>query len=134
MGEIRPKKCEGRELTKDQLVRNRIGRVAELRQQRVGVGGVAVLEHDGAQIYYLVTKPRYSDKPTLATLRQSLLAMRAHATASGVRRLDMPRIGCGLDGLRWSESKNGDEAAGGVRELVAEVFQGSGIEVTVFSL
>ena len=57
------------------------------------LSGCCSLQHDGAWVYYLVTKPKYSDKPTYATLRTSLEAMAVHMATHGVKRLAMPRIG-----------------------------------------
>ena len=72
--------------------KRRFGRVAELRAQGVRTGGVAhLLCEDGCWVYYLVTKVKYSHKPTLASLRQSLLAMAQHMATHGVVRLALPR-------------------------------------------
>ena len=43
---------------------------------------------------------------------------------SGVERVAMPRIGCGLDKLRWED----------VRKLLVEVFTGSSATLEVFTL
>lgn len=72
--------------------------------------------------YYLVTKPRYFHKPSYGTLGQSLAAMFDHMAANGIKRVAMPELGCGLDGLEWSR----------VRDLVANQISGKGIEVTVY--
>jgi O-acetyl-ADP-ribose deacetylase (regulator of RNase III) len=112
--------------------KRKYGGVVELKAQHVGVGGVATLERNGAWIYYLVTKPHYSDKPTYKTLRCALNSMAVHMKAHGVIRLSMPRIGCGLDGLRWSNTKNGSGGVNGVREIINEVFAGTGVRITVY--
>lgn len=65
------------------------------------VGEVAVLHRGKRYIYYLITKPKYFDKPTYKTLEDSLEAMKKHCVANGVTALSMPRIGCGLDKLEW---------------------------------
>jgi hypothetical protein len=104
------------------LFKQRFGQVEALKAQGVGVGGVAVLAVESRFIYYLVTKPRYSDKPTYATLGASLAAMATHMQAHGVTRVAMPEIGCGLDGLSWPA----------VHQLVEQVFAGTGITVTVY--
>lgn len=113
--------------------KRRFGSVFELQCQRKDVGEVAVLNlrEDAALIrmrqqeglgsgfvyipnfiYYLVTKANYYDKPTMDTLRQSLVAMREHMILHGVTTVGIPRIGCGLDGLKWPR----------VKELLMEVF------------
>ena len=54
----------------------------------------------------------------------NLKAMVRHCRDYGVTSLAMPRIGCGLDRLRWHE----------VRAVLKEVFRGSDVAVTVYSL
>ena len=97
--------------------------MTELKSQNVPVGGVAVLSRDDRYVYYLITKEHYYDKPTYQTLHQSLQAMRNHALLNDVKSLAMPKIGCGLDGLQWPK----------VKDLLEEVFQGSGIDITVWT-
>jgi O-acetyl-ADP-ribose deacetylase (regulator of RNase III) len=87
-----------------------------------GVGGVAVLARDNRFIYYLITKERYYEKPTLASLKDSLLAAKSHCLEHSVTRLSMPRIGCGLDGLSWSN----------VSRLIQDVFADSNVAITVY--
>jgi O-acetyl-ADP-ribose deacetylase (regulator of RNase III) len=88
------------------LFKKRFGGVDELRAQRKHTGDVAVLQPSpGRFVYYLVTKPRYMDKPTLEDLTSSLMAMRAHCTQNNVKHVAMPRIGCGLDRLDWTKVK-----------------------------
>ncbi|EAT35644.1 AAEL000348-PA [Aedes aegypti] len=79
--------------------------VDELKAQKVGVGGVAVLKDGERFVYYLVTKRGSMDKPTYADLTKSLEAMRKHMAENGAKKLAIPRIGCGIDGLEWSQVK-----------------------------
>ena len=117
------------------IFKRKFGGVASLKAQEVGVGGVATLRsQEGTWVYYLITKEKYFNKPTYDTLRRSLEAMASHMQQHGVKRLAMPKIGCGLDGLRWRATKNGEMGVGGVKELLEEVFAGSGVGLTVYSL
>ena len=105
--------------------RDRFGGIDEMRLQHVPMGGVATLHHDERFVYALVTKERSSgDYPTLVSLRASLMALRARVAADGVTRLAAPRLGCGLDKLQWPA----------VRALLADVFAGSGVRFTIFTL
>ena len=104
--------------------KEKFGGLEELRRQRINVGGVGVLRRDGRYIYYLVTKERYSDKPSLKSLEASLVALRERITADGVQRLAMPKLGCGLDGLSWNL----------VQELVSSVFRQTPVEIQVRGL
>jgi O-acetyl-ADP-ribose deacetylase (regulator of RNase III) len=108
------------------------GGVQELFMQRILPGGVAVLERkvekEGLEqvryIYNLVTKTRYSDKPTLETLRASLEAMKRHALKWDVPEICLPKIGTGLDMLWWNE----------VYQAIHETFVGTNILIKIFVL
>ncbi|KAJ3002646.1 ADP-ribose glycohydrolase oard1, partial [Thoreauomyces humboldtii] len=58
----------------------------------------------------------------METLRAALVAMRDECVQRGVRVVAMPRIGCGLDGLRW----------GDVREMLSDVFGQTDVHVDVY--
>lgn len=75
-------------------------------------------------MYNLVTKPRYFDKPTLASVKQSWEWMRNHAKHHYVTCIAMPRIACGLDGLEWLQ----------VKEMLVDVFHTTNITIQVFCL
>lgn len=47
-----------------------------------------------------------------------------------VKRLSLPKIGCGLDKLEWVI----EGGKHGVRKMLADVFKGSGIKLTVYEL
>ena len=109
------------------LFKQKFGGVDELKAQKVVVPGVATLHRpteadSNKYVYYLITKPRYFDKPTYDTLAASLEAMFAHMEAHEVKSVSMPEIGCGLDGLQWPK----------VHEMLIALSQGRGITVTVY--
>uniref|UniRef100_A0A3P9QG95 Macro domain-containing protein n=1 Tax=Poecilia reticulata TaxID=8081 RepID=A0A3P9QG95_POERE len=97
------------------------------------LGQCAVLTHDQRFIYYLVNIPRSiiqhgtklaSQKPTYVDFRQSLEDMKSHCLEYNVKRISLPRIGCGLDQLEWSK----------VSQILQEVFKQTDITLTVYSL
>lgn len=69
--------------------------------------------------YNLVTKKRYFDKPTLLSLKQALNHMKTYVDNGD--KIAMPRIGCGLDRLKWQE----------VEQIIREVFADTDIEILV---
>ena len=75
-------------------------------------------------IYNLVTKEKYSDKPDLQTLATTLKNMQAHATMHGVSTIAIPKIGCGLDQMNWLN----------VVKLLRKIFPYSDIQTVVYSL
>ncbi len=50
--------------------------------------------------------------------------MKQHCEEHGVKKLAMPRIGCGLDRLDWNK----------VRLMIKEIFKETYIEVTIYTL
>ncbi|KAM3871798.1 ADP-ribose glycohydrolase OARD1 [Diretmus argenteus] len=98
--------------------------VEELKEQKKMTGQCAVLKRDRRFVYYLITKEKASQKPTYESLRQSLEDMKSHCMMNGVTRISMPRIGCGLDRLKW----------GRVSEMLEQDFKHTDISITVYSL
>ena len=80
------------------------------------------IEQERRYVYHLVTKQRYFEKPTYESVKTSLQQMRIHAEWSGVKRISLPRIDCGLDQLNWSE----------IRSLIKDVFKRSLVAITVY--
>ena len=103
--------------------KRRFGCVNELMRQQVPVGKVAYLRDGDRYIFYLVTKRRYSMKPTVDDLLSCLQDLRLKCEELKITRLSMPRIGCGLDRLAWPL----------VKSLIQQSL-GTDITVTVYSL
>ena len=102
--------------------RKNFGRVNQLEKQCKKVGQVAILKVDGRFIYNLITKEKYNGKPTYDTLKQSLIKMKEHMVSKSVKEVSMPKIGCGLDLLKWEL----------VKPIIEDVFQDSKIKITIF--
>ena len=104
--------------------RANFGRVNQLEKQCKKVGQVAILKVDGRYIYNLITKEKYNGKPTYDTLRQSLIQMKEHMVLNGVKEVSMPKIGCGLDNLKWER----------VKPMIEEIFRETDVKITVYYL
>ena len=100
------------------------GGVNELKQQQASPGGLAVLARGDRYIFYLVTKKNYYDLPTYSNLWRSLKCMREFCIKNDVKSISMPKIGCGLDRLKWSQ----------VCKIISSVFENTNIEITVYVL
>ena len=72
-------------------------------------------------VFNLVTKKRYWEKPTMENMKKALIILRRQCEKYDIKKLAMPKIGCGLDGLYWNV----------VSHLIQEVFYDSDIEITV---
>ncbi len=94
---------------------------AEFPKLWEGRGYCLFVETDGVLVANLVTKQRYFHKPTLETLRQSLDSLREQAAERDLKKLAMPKIGCGLDKLKWED----------VSAVIKEIFGETDIEILV---
>lgn len=73
-------------------------------------------------VFNLITKEKYWRKPSYKSLRESLLEMREKISKDkNVKKLVMPKIGCGLDRLSWDK----------VEPMIQEIFKDLDIEIVV---
>jgi hypothetical protein len=80
---------------------------------------------NGTKIVNLVTKAKYWMKPTMTSLELSLWNLRKFIEDNpDIKRILMPRIGSGLDKLKWGE----------VKSAILENLEDLDIEVKVFYL
>lgn len=94
----------------------------ELKLQNPTVGGCVVSKEGEHFVYNLVTKNAYHEYPTLVMLLSSVIEMKNHAVKNGVKKISMPKIGCGLDKLSWPD----------VEKVLIETFSPTNIEIEVF--
>eukprot|EP01006_Ploeotia_vitrea_P002075 TRINITY_DN106365_c0_g1_i1.p1 TRINITY_DN106365_c0_g1~~TRINITY_DN106365_c0_g1_i1.p1 ORF type:complete len:199 (-),score=94.64 TRINITY_DN106365_c0_g1_i1:80-676(-) len=109
------------------LFRDKFGRIDALRKQDKAVGQVAWFKigyFGSRHIYNLVTKERFFHKPTYDSLRRTLVELRRLMKEHGVAKVSMPKIGCGLDKLKWPR----------VRAMLDEIFGDDDVTVTVYVL
>ena len=95
--------------------------IEQYPKQWQGRGYCLFTETEDALVANLVTKERYFHKPTLETLKQSLSDLREQALSRDLKKLAMPKIGCGLDKLRWED----------VSEVIKDVFDDTDIEIVI---
>lgn len=81
-------------------------------------GGDCIKE---GKVFNLITKERYYGKPTLNTLKNSLIKMKKICLEENITKIAMPKIGCGLDQLNWTN----------VKQMLFEVFEDTDIEIFV---
>lgn len=84
-------------------------------------GGDALLIDN---VFNLVTKPKCYHKPRYEAVRESLETMRYIMDKNAITKLAMPKIGCGLDRLSWSE----------VYDIICEVFEDTDVEILICEL
>lgn len=83
--------------------------------------GTCILE---GRVFNLITKMLYWQKPTYETMQKALNALWLCVNKNpDVRKLAMPRIGCGLDRLEWNI----------VSEMIKETFKDDDITILVCS-
>jgi len=89
--------------------------------QRQDVGSVAYLHEKNQYIYYLITKELSNQKPTYYSITAAIKKLRDLIVEHGVKKLAIPRIGCGLDKLDWLI----------VRGIIADLFHNVGCSIKV---
>ena len=95
----------------------------KLREQYPnGLGGVGCVLIDNT--FNLITKEKYWHKPTYLTLKRTLQDMREIVIERNIKYIAMPKIGCGLDKLQWTN----------VKGIINEVFGDLDIEILICSL
>ena len=81
--------------------------------------GTCILE---GRVYNLITKRNYWNKPTIDTMRSALKSMKVCVQNNPeVKKIAMPKIGCGMDKLDWSA----------VRAAIQEIFADVNVEILV---
>ena len=73
------------------------------------------------RVFNLVTKTHYWNKPTLTSMRYALQKMKQCASEYDVTKIAMPKIGCGLDRLKWDD----------VKAILNDVFADTDVEILV---
>ena len=73
------------------------------------------------RVFNLVTKETWRRKPAMQNVIECLQELKQQVTEKDIKKLAMPKIACGLDGLDW---KN-------VSEQVKEIFSDTDIELLV---
>ncbi len=73
------------------------------------------------RVFNLITKKLVFHKPTYETMRGALEKMKEICDENNIKKIAMPRIGSGIDGLDWIQ----------VREIIHEVFGNSEVEILV---
>lgn len=79
------------------------GSVNTLRQQEKTIGEVAELKLPTRNIYYMITKFKFNDKPSYRTVWNALRDLKRKCESNQDKNLALPKIACGLDGLNWEK-------------------------------
>ncbi|MCM1315575.1 MAG: macro domain-containing protein [Prevotella sp.] len=73
------------------------------------------------RVFNLVTKETWRRKPNMESVAECLYELKKQVTEKSIKKLAMPRIACGLDGMNWES----------VSEQVRGVFSDTDIEILV---
>ena len=76
------------------------------------------------QVFNLVTKAKYNDKPTYASINNALIKLAELCKCRKIDTIHMPKIGCGLDKLNWNI----------VFPMICRIFSEYGINVCIYFL
>lgn len=73
------------------------------------------------RVFNLVTKETWRRKPTMENVEECLHELKKQVTERNIRKIAMPRIACGLDGMNWND----------VSEQVRNIFSDTDVEILV---
>jgi len=86
-----------------------------------GVGyALPAYMYDQRKVMNLITKEVYYGKPTLFTIQSALEKMKLQIPNDA--KLVMPKIGSGLDKLKWED----------VKRIIFEVFEKTNVDITIY--
>lgn len=97
------------------------GGVGNLIDQNLKIGNVGRVNRHNQNVFYLITKKFSHGKPTMMTMEKALRTLLSEMNKLNLKKLGIPKIGCGLDGLNWDN----------VKLLIKNIFAGSGIHIVV---
>jgi len=103
--------------------RRRFGRIQQLRQQEKSVDDVIVLRIEGRTVFNLIAKLHSWQKPTYKTIFNCLQKLKVLCAENQITKFACPRIGCGLDGLKWEE----------IRKMLRNIFKNTTTYINVYS-
>jgi len=73
--------------------------------EKVDIGKIVITKHPvtGQIAFNMVTKQNYWNKPTIHSIMDCLEEVAKYCRDHNIDSVSMPRIGCGLDKLKWIE-------------------------------
>lgn len=84
-------------------------------------GGDCILE---GRVLNIITKEHYFQKPTIITMMIALVKLKTICLENNIKKIAMPTIGCGLDGLKWDI----------VSKTIQDTFKNTDVEIVVCKL
>lgn len=89
-----------------QFVKRYKGLRPSLQSAPRSIGDVVLYKKNNIdhKVFNLITKKYSTDKPTRDAFNQTILNLKGFVLEQDIRKIAMPLIGSGLDGLNWGES------------------------------
>ena len=94
----------------------------EPKQTQFQLSPIGIQKPTTSSITYELNR-KFSEKPTLDNLRMSLEDLRGHVLLKNVTKVSIPKIGCGLDKLQWTD----------VFKLIQETFTYYGFQIQIIT-
>ena len=73
------------------------------------------------KVFNLITKQRCYSKPTYENVKFALEDMKKICKTKEIKKIAMPKIGCGLDRLEWNK----------VKQIILDTFEDTDIEIVI---
>lgn len=104
--------------------KQRFAQIAYLKSKKGLTGQCITLQLPERNIYYLITKTKFFNKPTYENLWQALNNLKQQMIYLNDTNLAIPKIACGLDSLDWSI----------VSQMIKFIFLNTDISIQVYIL
>ena len=102
-------------------IRGMISNYEELLKINTKISDVLISQNNEKNIYHLITKQNYWEKPSYLDLFCSILNLKRKLEINNEISISLPRIGCGIDRLNWEK----------VKQMILFIFHNSSINVTI---
>ncbi|CAI6372075.1 unnamed protein product [Macrosiphum euphorbiae] len=106
------------------MFRRKFGNVEILKSQHPKIHGVLYIRQENRYILYMVTKPKYWQKPSLEDMFLTVQNLKFVCIELNIKKLEMPRYGSGFDQLDWLS----------IRTMIRFIFKETDIEIHFYSL
>lgn len=112
---------EGVSIEFAKLLPNTTSYVRQMSLKKGNAYLLSVNEERTQNVFYLVTKSRFYDKPSQVDFRKAVYDMREWAIRQNITKIAMNKLGTPLDGLDWDDC----------RAFLVDMFKNTNIELLI---
>ena len=88
------------------------------------VGKLAIIQAERIVIHLITKETCRTSRPTLESMKECLISLANYIRENKIMKLAMPKIGCGLDRLEWTD----------VKKLIEDILIPTGVKILIYYL